>query len=121
MESNTAFPLGKQAKKFKGPTLLATILYIACFALAVPACGMSRRYYSRRKRSGSSDDFSGRSGGSLAGSGTAKRRGWRAPLRADGRGAGSTGVGGDGGDHQEMVPLTEGDEGELSRRERTRV
>lgn len=118
-----AFPLEKKKKKtavaFKGPTLLATLLYLACFALAVPACGMSRRFFSRRRRSISN------SGGSLSdGGGGAKRRGWRAPLGKGGGGGGGGVIraeGREGEDLQEMVPLAGEEEGEWGRRERARV
>lgn len=107
------------AKPFKGPTLLATILYLVCFALAVPACGMSRRYFSRRRRS-----FIGGGGGSSGNGylsdGGAQRRGWRNPVGKGGGRAGGRGA--DGEDVQEMVPLAGEEEGgEWGRRERTRV
>lgn len=102
-------------KPFKGPTLLATLLYLACFALAVPACGMSRRFFSRRRRSLSGS--LGANSGSLSDGNGAKRRGWRAPV---GKGGVRTG-GRDGEDVQEMVPLAGEDEGEWGRRERARV
>lgn len=38
------------SRDFKGPTLFVTFLYIACFALTVPICGLSRRFFAHRKR-----------------------------------------------------------------------
>lgn len=105
------------ATPFKGPTLLATLLYIACFAIAVPACGMSRRFFSRRRRTPSVNGS-----GSLAGASSnngAKRRSWILPL---GKGGGGGGGGGgraganrEGEDMQEMVPLAREEDGEWGR------
>lgn len=115
----------KTTKPFKGPTLLATMLYVACFALAVPACGMSRRFFSRRKRGltggTGGGSLSANSGGSLSDGGGAKRRGWRTPLGKGGGGGGRAGGSRDGEDQQEMVPLAGEEDGEWSRRERARV
>lgn len=110
-----AFSPKSTARPFKGPTFLATMLYLVCFALAVPACGISRRFFSRRRRGAGGG--SGSSGGSLSDGGgvAAKRRGWRAPLGKGGVGAGGSR---DGEDLQEMVPLAGEEEGEWGRRER---
>lgn len=115
---------------FEGPTFLATLLYVTVFALAVPACGMSRRFFSRRRRNsrggggGGASANSGSGGGTLSdgGGGGVKRRGaWRSPLGGVVR-AGMRG--GDEKDLQEMVPLAGGEgeeEGDWSRRDRVRV
>lgn len=66
---------------YNGPSPLASLLYLICCALAVPACGWSRRCWTRRKRGGARTD-SGVSGpGSVVA--TSKRGGWRG---AGGRG-----------------------------------
>lgn len=115
-------------KKFVGPTFLATFLYVACFALAVPACGMSRRFLSRQRRNrgvgggGGSSANSNNSSDVLSdgGGGVKRRGGWRAQLG----GVVRAGVrGGDGDDLEEMVPLAGGGEegGDRNRRERVRV
>lgn len=107
-------PAEKTAKHFEGPTLLATLLYLACFALAVPACGMSRRFFLRRRRGVSGSSSGANSSGSFSDGGGGKRRGWRAPV---GKGGARAGVR-EGEDLQEMVPLAGEEEGEWGRRER---
>lgn len=120
-----SFVAHKNDDTFEGPTFLATLLYVACFALAVPACGMSRRFFSRRRgnRGGSVGASANSGGGALpdGGGGGVKRRGaWRSPLG----GVVRAGIrAGDEKDLQEMVPLAGGggEEGDRGRRERARV
>lgn len=86
--------------KYSGPAPLVSILYLICFALAVPACGCSRPCLARRKRGFSWPDF-----GALGWGGWGTRRGWRAPV---GGGTGGRGV---GEPDFEAEPLAERDDG----------
>lgn len=104
----------------KGPAFLALVLYVACFALAVPACGVSRRFCLRRYRNHQRCVSIG--GDEVGGAAGLVRRGWRLPLGSWG---GKTGIVGGGvldRRHQEMAPLAEtAEECEWSETERTRV
>lgn len=101
----------RKAEKFKGPSLLATFLYIICFAVAVPVCGISRRCYSRRARGiNSAHNGVSDAGGSI--SLANRRKGWRVSS-----GTGNRGWEGGNAGSQEGVSLV-GEEVDSSARER---
>lgn len=98
---------------FKGPSMLASFLYIACFVLAVPACGISRRRWNRRKRAGVGSTGGGVLDVASGVGGEGSRRGWRVG-QFGGRGA-------EAGGH-ELVGLSgEEDADGSGGRDRTRV
>lgn len=104
----------------RGPAFLALVLYVACFALAVPACGISRRFCLRRYRN--HQRYTTTSGDDVGGGAGLVRRGWRLPLGSWGSKNGMIGGGVLDDHHQEMAPLTgTAEECERSGTERARV